>query len=339
MSVRSVSKAVVAFAKIHPVLFMKIPVCFSVTLLVASSAPLAFSAQDKPAIGVSGYMLYSEYQFGTGPGNNIKSIADLQTHFTPDAPWGRINHELQKFVNFLPTDWHGVKPNPEAAKRTHQFEADALVLNSNHLGGAYKYGTIESGAIVSNETVKYPVIVEVLAKLPKGRAHWPSIWLYDYHSKNHGAEEIDIMESQFNAPVGKRDDRRHVFQNTHGKFTRVENFLLDKFGRYNAGVDLSLDYHYYSCHWFENGDVDMYVDGKRTVRRNIPWKNAGDPNVIVMLSTGSAKLDWPGPIVTGSGNGTDTFSPDDPNSTFKIRHIRIFKPAGTPPRAPAADAK
>jgi hypothetical protein len=109
---------------------------------------------------------------------------------------------------------------------------------------------------------------------------------------------------------------------------------MDKHGRYNAGVDLSGDYHYYSCHWMENGDVDMYVDGKRTVRRNIPWP-VGAPNLIVMLSTGSEKIDWPGPIVTNATDGTNTFSPDDPNSTFKIRHIRIFKPAGTA-AAPAA---
>jgi hypothetical protein len=283
----------------------------------------------KPAIGVGGFVLQSEYQFGTAEGNNIKSIADLQANFTPDAPWGRINGELQHFVNFLPTAWHGAKPDPEAATRTHQFEPEALVLNSNHLGGGYKYGRIESGAIVTNETVKYPVIVEVLAKLPKGRAHWPSIWMYDYHSPKHGAEEIDIMESQRNTADGTRDTRRHVYQNTHGKYTKVENFLMDKHNRYDAGVDLSEDYHTYTCHWFANGDVDMYVDGNRTVRRNIPWV-AGDPNIIIYLSTGSDKMDWTGPIVDNSNDSTDTFTPDDPNSTFKIRHIRIFKPEGAP---------
>ena len=53
-----------------------------------------------------------------------------------------------------------------------------------------------------------------------------------------------------------------------------------------------------------------------------------DPNIINYLSTGSEKMDWPSQIVDNSGNGTDTFSPDDPNSTFKIRHTRIFEPAG-----------
>lgn len=302
-------------------------------LAISLAAALPLFAETKPAIGVTGYALHSEYQFGTGPGNNVKSIADLQARFTPDAPWGRINGELQHFVNFLTTDWHRAKPDPVAAKRTHQFESEALVLNSNHLGGKFAYGNIESGSIVTNETVKYPVIVEVLAKLPKGRAHWPSIWLYDYHSVKHTADEIDIMESQFNAPAGKRDSRRHVFQNAHGKYTTVQNFLMDKHNRYDAGVDLSEDYHYYSCHWFENGDVDMYVDGKRTVRRNIPWP-LGEPNLIIMLSTGSDRMDWPGPVVTDSKDGTDTFSPDDPNSTFKIRHVRIFKPVGYTPPAP-----
>lgn len=312
------------FMKIILLTILTLSPCWS----LLAQAPVPVSTDAQPHIPVVGFTLKSEYQFGTAEDNNIKSIADLQANFTPDAPWGRINGELQKFVNFLTTPWNGVKPDPEAATRTHQFEAEALVLNSNHLGGDYKYGNIESGAIVSNATVKYPVIVEVLAKLPKGRAHWPSIWMYDYHSPKHGAEEIDIMESQFNAPVGKRDSRNHVFQNTHGKYTKVQNFLMDKHNRFDAKVDLSEDYHYYSCHWYANGDVDMYVDGNLTVRRNIPWV-AGDPNIIIYLSTGSDRMDWPGPIVTDSTNGTDTFSPDDPNSTFKIRHIRIFKPEGS----------
>ncbi len=328
--------------KVITALFL-ITAAASVPLARAANEPAAPqslppSSQIKPAIGVAGYVLQSEYRFGTAPGKNIRSISDLQANFTPDAPWGRINGELQHFTNFLPVPWgsKSVPPEPEAAKRTHQFEADALILNSNHLGGKFTYGNIESGSIVTNATVKYPVIVEVLAKLPKGRAHWPSIWLYDYHSVKHTADEIDILESQFNAPVGQRDNRNHVYQNSHGKYTTVQNFLMDKHGRYDAGVDLSKDYHYYSCQWFENGDVDMYVDGKRTVRRNIPWP-VGEPNIIVMLSTGSDKIDWPGPIITDSKDGTDTFSPDDPNSTFKIRHIRIFKPAASP--APAAEVK
>lgn len=298
-----------------------------IPLLAQSEVPpLVSPSGTKPIIGVDGYALHSEYQFGADSGNNVQSIADLQKYFTPDAPWLRINGELQHFVNFLPVAWKKVPPDPVAAARTHQFEGDALVLNSNHLGGPYAHGNIESGAIVTNETVFRPVIVEVLAKLPKGRAHWPSIWMYDYHSGKHTNDEIDLMESQWNAAPGVRDDRRLVYQNTHGKYTTIEKYKMDKHGRYNSGVDMSEDYHYYSCHWFPNGDLDMYVDGVRTVRRNLPWRG-GDPNIIVYLSTGSDKLDWPGPIVDNATDGSNTFYPDDPNSVFKIRHIRVFKPA------------
>lgn len=301
----------------------------SICLAAASSSAMIPSAhaQTQPHIGVPGYTLQTEYQFGTASGNNMRSIADLRTSFRPDATWGRINGELQHFVNFLTTTYAGRAPDPTAAARTHQFETEALVLNSNHLGGAYAWGNIESGAIVSNLTVMRPVIIEVLAQQPKGRAHWPCIWMYDYHSGHATSDEIDILESQFNAPVGVRDDRRHVYQNTHGVFTTKTNYLMDQWGRWNTGVDMSQAYHYYTCHWFANGDLDMYVDGTRTVRRNIMWRpTGGDPNVIVQLSTGSDQIDWCGPIVTNSGNGTDTFSPDS-NSMFKIRHIRIFKPA------------
>ncbi|MCI0747497.1 MAG: choice-of-anchor D domain-containing protein, partial [Verrucomicrobia subdivision 3 bacterium] len=298
-----------------------------------SESPYNFSIQGtgtsggpQPFIPVTGYTLQSEYQFGTGAGNNIQDIDALRANFTPDAPWGRINGELQSFVNFLTTTFAGRPPSSTAViNTTHQFEADALVLNSHHLGGAYVFGNIDSGAIVTRATVFRPVIVEILAKQPKGRAHWPSLWMYDYHSGMNTSDEIDILESQFNAPVGVRDDRTMVYQNIHGNATTLQNFHLDQFGRYHTGVDMSLDYHYYSAHWFANGDLDMYVDGVKTVRRNIQW-SGGDPNVIIYLSTGSDTIDWPGPIVDNSGNGTDTFFPDDPNSTFKIRHIRIFKP-------------
>ncbi len=58
-------------------------------ITAAASAPLARAANEpaapqpipssqiKPAIGVTGYVLQSEYQFGTAAGNNIRSIADL----------------------------------------------------------------------------------------------------------------------------------------------------------------------------------------------------------------------------------------------------------------------
>lgn len=302
------------------------PLVGLVASIVLLTLPVILSAQA-PYIGVPGYSLASEYQFGTNSGNNVQSIADLKRLFMPDARWGRINQELQHFVNFLDVPYgnDNVQPDPVAAQRTHQFESEALVLNSNHLGGEYVWGNIESGAIVSRETVKRPVIIEFLVKQPKGRAHWPALWLYNYHSQDTTSDEIDILESQYNAPIGQRDDRRYVYQNTHGEFELVENFEMDQWGRYNTGVDMSEDYHYYSCHWHENGDVDMYVDGVLTVRRNIPWRE-GDPSIIAMLSTGSESVDWPGPIIDDSTNGTDTFFPDDPNSTLKIRHLRIFKP-------------
>lgn len=298
----------------------------SCTLLTA--APFITHAQQ-PFIGVTGYTLQSEYQFGTAAGNNVQSITDLRADFRPDAPWGRINGELQHYNNFLTTTYAGRAPDPVATvDRTHQFEAEALVLNSNYLGGGYTWGHIESGAIVSNETVYRPVIVEVLAQIPHGRAHWPAIWLYDLWSGDNNADEIDIMESVFN---GNGDTRNHVFQYCHGNCTTVTNYMMNANGRYDAGADLSLGYHYFTTHWHANGDCDMYVDGVRTIRRNIPWiAAAGEgghpPNIQINQAITATGTNWPGPIVDNSGNGTDTFTPDL-NSMFKVRHIRIFKPS------------
>src|SRR5689334_3305052 len=51
-----------------------------------------------PVSGVHGYMLATEYVFGAG--GNVQSLADLSALFAHDAPWGRINGELQRFEPF-----------------------------------------------------------------------------------------------------------------------------------------------------------------------------------------------------------------------------------------------
>jgi hypothetical protein len=118
---------------------------------VAPSPPLARA----PSCGLTGWTLAVEYLFGTV--GNIKGIADLQQLFTSDAPWGRINGELQTFQPFN--------------ARNHVFESDHLALVAIPDGsGLYsQYRHITSGAVVTKLTCSAPCIVEFMAKLPAGR--------------------------------------------------------------------------------------------------------------------------------------------------------------------------
>jgi hypothetical protein len=152
---------------------------------VAPSPPLVRA----PSCGLTGWTLAVEYLFGTA--GNIKDIADLQHLFTSDAPWGRINGELQTFQPFN--------------ARNHVFESDHLALVAIPDGsGLYsQHAHITSGAVITKLTCSAPCIVEFVAKLPAGRGVWPSLWLYDCHSRHSDSSEIDIMESQFNAPPGQ----------------------------------------------------------------------------------------------------------------------------------------
>lgn len=263
----------------------------------------------RPICGVSGYELALEYTFGTS--GNVKSIADLQALFTRDAPWGRINGELQSFQPFN--------------TQNHVFEADCLALTGTADGsGIYNsWGHITSGALLTKATCFAPCIVEIIAKLPAGRGVWPSLYLYDDHSGHHDSSEIDIMESQFNAPIGQRDDRSFVFQFDHGPGVGATlSSSMDRWGRWQPygpmpGGDMSVRWAAYSALWLPDR-VSKYVDDKPGVTRLYKWTGPAEPNIIIYNSIGSDQIDWPGPV------SADTFTGD--NAKYRIKSIRVFKP-------------
>lgn len=261
-----------------------------------------------PASGATGWVLDTEYAFGTK--GNVASLDDLRRLFTHDAPWGRINEELQRFEPFN--------------AKNHVFETDHLALTGVHDGSTnfIDFGHITSGALISKLTVSAPCIVEFTAKLPAGRGCWPSLWLYDTHSGRHDASEIDVMESQHHPP---KDDRSMVYQNDHGpgvgKILRNPG-KVDRWGWWRPygplpGGDMSSRYATYSVVWLADR-VLKYVDGKPALTRQFRWTGPAPANLLVYLSIGSAKLDWPGPVLP------ETFSGDA--AVFRLRSIRIFKP-------------
>ena len=129
------------------------------------SRPAALPPQ--PACGVTGYVISTEYIFGTS--GNVRNVADLERLFMHDAPWGRINYELQKYMPFN--------------DKNHVFEKDCLALTGLHDGSTVydAWGHITSGALISKATCMAPCIVELVAKIPAGRGMWPAFWLYDNH--------------------------------------------------------------------------------------------------------------------------------------------------------------
>lgn len=295
-------------------------------------------AAIQPACGVPGYTLQVSYRFGKTAKllpceTPVRSTADMvKLGWKPDAPWGRINHELQYFVDFSKAETQ-LGPN-------HVFEADDLALVARHdATDSYAstegqpdsaFGHIASGAFWTSLTVQPPAIVEIMAMLPAGRGMWPSFWLYDYHSGKHDSSEIDILESEYSAPIGQRDDRSKVFQFDHGPGagrTLSDPGGLDAHGGWwqpygslqkgDPGSDLSKRWVAYSL-WWQPDRASKYVDSKLGIARAFTWTGPSWPNIIVYNSCGSATGDWPGPI------SPETFAGD--NSTFRIKWIRVFVP-------------
>jgi len=277
--------------------------------VMAATGPDSARAAFSPACGVTGYVATLDYEFGTR--GNVATLDDLRRLFTPDAPWGRINEELESF--------------PPFNARNDVFEPDDLALTGVHDSTTdyTSFGHITSGALLSRATCQAPCIVEFVAKLPAGRGVWPSLWLYDTHSGHHDASELDVLESQ-NHPPGI--DRSMVFQYDHGPGLGAD--LDDPSGIGKAGFwrpygplpagDMSGRFAAYSVVWLKDR-VSKYVDDRRAVTRAFRWTGPAPANLLVYNSIGSAKLDWPGPVLP------ETFACD--RAVFRIRSIRVFTPA------------
>jgi hypothetical protein len=279
-------------------------------LVLALVATPVEAATLRPACGVTGYVCSLDFTFGTT--GTVRGMADLHRLFTHDAPWGRINDELETFPPFNALN--------------HVFRKDCLALTGIHDGSTNytDFGHITSGALLSKATCMAPCIVEFVAKLPAGRGCWPSMWLYDVHSGKHDASEIDVLESQNHPP---NIDRSMVFQFDHGPgagpvLGDPGHFGKDGFWRpYGPmpGGDLSARYAAYSVLWLKDRTV-RYVDDKEGITRAFHWTGPESPNLLVYLSLGTSHPDsWPGPVLP------ETFVGE--NATLLLKSIRVFVPA------------
>lgn len=309
--------------------------------LVIAAIPLCLSAvaaDIQPICGVDGYALQTSYRFGLSAAllpeeTPVRSIADMvKLGWKHDQPWGRINDELEYFVDF-----HRPETNSGPC---HLFEPDDLALvarhdaTTNYGSDAHRpdcaWGHIASGEFVTSLSVQPPAIVEFMVKLPAGRGLWPALWLYDVNSGKNDASEIDVMESVFNAPPGQRDDRSKIYQFDHGPAAGraiADPGGLDSHEGWwqpygpmqdgHAAGDLSRRWAAFSV-WWQTNSCSKYVDNKLGITRQFKWTGPSWPNIIVNNACGSAKIDWPGPISPASFAGD--------NACFRIKWIRIFKP-------------
>jgi beta-glucanase (GH16 family) len=318
-------------------------IAFCAGCAAAAASPSAAGA--RPACGVTGYVLQTGYRFGTSakllPGEiAVRSTADMVSlGWKHEAAWGNpVVHSLDRISEFY-------RPAPPSGPN-YVFEADDLAIVARHDGtdnyGAdkdkpdYAGGHVTSGGFITALTVEPPAVVEFMVMAPEGRGMWPSCWLYDCHSGRHDASEIDVMESEFNAPIGQRDDRSKVFQFDHGRGvgrTIVDPGGLDRnkgwwqpygsLSRGDTGSDLSKRWVAYSV-WWQGDRVGKYVDDKPGITRAFKWTGPAWPNILVNNACGG--IEWTGPI------SPETFAGD--NSTMRIKWIRIFMPvAGSSGRA------
>ena len=241
-----------------------------------------------------------------------------------DAPWGIANGY---FADFSKPD-SPLGPN-------YVFEADDLAVVARHDNSTnYTKDTgkphITSGQFLTSQTVQPPAIVEFMVEISGGRGMWPALWLYDCNSGRHDASEIDVLESVYNAPIGKGDDRSKVYQFDHGPAAGralADPGGLDKNGGWwqpygclaqgDPGSDLSKRWVAYSALW-QPDRVSKYVDNKLGITRAFKWTGGGWPNIIVGNQCGG----WSETTLP------ETFA--DNSSTLRIKWIRVFKPLKWP---------
>lgn len=306
--------------------------------VLASALSSPPSPNIQPVCGVPGYTLQTSYRFGRSakllPGEiAVRSTADMaKLGWKYQAAWGNPSVGSIDYI----TDF----ARPEAPLGlNYVFEADALAIVDRH-DGTDNYGSdkgkpdyagshVSSGAFITGLTVEPPAIVEFMVMIPAGRGMWPALWLYDCHSGKHDSSEIDVLESQYNAPIGQRDDRSKVFQFDHGPGagrTIADPGGLDankgwwqpygSLSKGDPGSDLSKRWVAYSV-WWQGDRVSRYVDNKLGITRAFRWTGPAWPNILVNNACGGSV--WTGPI------SPDTFAGD--NSTLRIKWVRVFKPS------------
>ena len=246
-------------------------------------------ATDPSIKGPEGYELVWNDEFDSGT-----TLGSSWTHEI--WPAGRVNNELQAYVNGTSPRGDRVTEIADGTLRIHCFKEDGKIYSGRvyaKVRQGWKYGYFEAAI-----------------KLPKGKGTWPAFWMMPVNFTNWpGDGEIDIMEA-----VGYQPDR--VWSTIHcNKYnnggTATESRSTTLQNAYTA-------FHKYALLWTED-KMTFYVDGKElltyrddgTGRDAWPFTAAFYP--ILNLAWGG---DW------GGAQGVDeSFLP----ATMEVDYVRVFQ--------------
>lgn len=181
--------------------------------------------------------------------------------------------------------------------------------------GQYQY---ESGMLRSYQTFYYGYF-EARVKTPSAIGTWPAFWLapdIDGDGELTHPPEIDIFD---NANNGKDATASTVYsgagENEGGKqggeLVWADPALNKKWAYYEAGTDLTRDWHVYGLLWTPT-EITLWLDGKRIYTRNYYWRSnegklAGPAHVLLNLAVGGP---WAGRFGIDEGAFPQTFTID-----------------------------
>ncbi len=233
--------------------------------------------------------------------------SDLKRNWTFEQ-WepGRVNHELQKYVEGEYKCYSPVQVNDGVLSITAYKLGDEVISARMNSRASWRYGYIEARI-----------------KLPKGRGTWPAFWMMpiDMSQRWPYCGEIDIME-EVGAVADETSSSIHCGAYNHPSHTQKT------VKRITVGAEQ--EFHTYGVEWTADG-IKFYVDGihdDTTLSFVNDKKNDQDTwpfdkefHIILNLAWGG---DW------GGFKGVD---PGALPATMEVDYVRVFQATSDVPEA------
>ena len=229
-------------------------------------------------------------RFGTGPGQNVTTHADVHAKYYEGQFYNRDEQGLVKLPN--------VVINGEQQTYVH-FE-DALVFAADHVtiqARGQADGSITSGEMVSIHTAR-SFCVESKYRVPSADKAWPALWWYGSVS---GGDSSEIDIEQPNTPnQGVHDVSMHNHPYEYDSIEALSpHFTTDYMNFSDPSFDASTAPHVYTmCYDDAAATLEHWLDGVALFSASWKWnKSMGgtghgpDATTIVNMAVGG---NWPG---------------------------------------------
>jgi hypothetical protein len=225
---------------------------------------------------------------GTDSGGVLPAVLEGQGYcevFTED--WSKLDlgpYDTSGHRWYCPL-WYGASGGGiedaviEAASIVSVGGKNMLQIKAWQQGGRWKGGTLATCNQAGDGLTFKEGYFSCRIKVPKGRGFWPGFWLISQaHAKNPKANgaELDIMETLGSQPNGFYGTlhRNSGGGGTVGKDSQNSN------NWFNAGIDLTTDFHDFGCLW-EATKVTWFLDG--TPAMSAPTYDTTDTPMMVIL--------------------------------------------------------